>query len=118
MPAMPRVVPMSNTTVEVELWYGAVLVGQVHDAFESDATWYGVLHPSVRAHDGDLQRQVVEYITFSEDWNERNCRAAPDAPDAAEFDAYMVLTRFPGHLGVPRLTGVGLLDSHATVDVR
>jgi hypothetical protein len=77
-----------NTQSELSLWYGTMLVGQIKEAFSSDATWHGVFEPQVDPADGPVARRVWEFIEFCERWNDR-VRASPEEPpDATEFDRY------------------------------
>jgi hypothetical protein len=69
------------------LWYGPVLVGTVRQAFQSDGTWFGTLEREVLPAKSPLNRRLLDFIRFCEDWNERT-RDNSHPPDAAEFDQY------------------------------
>ncbi len=69
-----------------ELWSGGLLVGRVKGVIESDATWHGVLERTVAAGQGAAAARVVEFIAFSEEWNERVRRG--EDPDPGEFGRF------------------------------
>jgi hypothetical protein len=69
------------------LAYGAMTVGYIDDAFESDATWFGMFKKAVSPDGGVLQRRLSEFIDFCVDWNART-KDNPDPPAASEFDRY------------------------------
>lgn len=79
-----------GNSVDLNLCYGGVLVGCIHDAFQTDGTWFGILEPAICSDSGELSRRLLEYITFCEDWN---CRASDGSADTAEFRRYSDIVR-------------------------
>jgi len=82
-----------SASAELTLLYGTLKVGDIREAFCSDATWYGVFKPTIRPHDGDLAQRLLDFIAFCEDWNERVRRSSTGMPDAAVFDCFDDITR-------------------------
>lgn len=82
-----------DTSSEVTLWYGNILIGRIRDVFFSDGTWFGNLERVVLPCHGELAYRLVSFIDFCEDWNKQylNHPAAP--PDAGEFDQYADLLK-------------------------
>ncbi|SRR5579872_1429928 len=68
------------------LYYGDIVVGDIAKAFCDDTTWSGVLKPAITVADGPLQKQLLDFIAVSEDWNERVRRDEEADPD--EFKRY------------------------------
>src|SRR5215813_8380825 len=68
----------------LELWYDSILVGRVKAAFFTDERWYGTIELSIGEKDGDVQREIVSFIEFLEEWNEKQTNPKP--PPASELD--------------------------------
>jgi hypothetical protein len=82
-----RMIPLAS---DLKLYYADLAVGTIKNPFQSDNTWFGIIDLQ-SAHDGELARDIAEYVRFAEDWNERvhcNERADPD-----EFDKYSNLVK-------------------------
>jgi hypothetical protein len=79
---------MKIPTTELLLWYGAMKVGRIPDAFATDATWYGTLERTINAADGPLATRLIEFMEFCIRWNERSTADPDHPPDAAEFDRF------------------------------
>lgn len=77
-----------DTSSNMTLWYGNVLIGRISDTFFSDDTWYGILERLVHPDDGEFSHRLVSFIDFCKDWNERILNDPADPPDASEFDQY------------------------------
>ena len=73
-------------TQDLTLLYGSLVVGRISKAFCSDATWYGLHRPLIEIKDGVLAHRLLDYINFSQDWNERLRKGL--AADPAEFEHY------------------------------
>jgi len=74
-----------------ELWYGAVLVGRLDDVFMSDGIWFAEVELALGEAIGQLEHELVEFIAFCEDWNER--QKGNDPPAADGFGRYTELIR-------------------------
>ena len=70
----------------MQLWFGAIPVGRLSDVFSSDGTWYATVDIAIREPAGERERELLGYVAFCVDWNERQCDADP--PGADEFDRY------------------------------
>lgn len=64
------------------------LVGDIDDPFFSDGTWYGSLTLRIGEAGNPPARRILEFISFSEEWNEATSRDLDDPPDASEFDRF------------------------------
>ena len=69
-----------------ELWYGEILVGCLHDVFVHQNTWFACVEVVIGDAVGQTERELVEFVAFCEDWNERI--KGDDPPDAGEFYRY------------------------------
>src|SRR4051794_22037052 len=72
--------------MDLQLYFGPVLVGVVIDVIEHQGTWFGMLAPALAAERDPTERRVREFIAFCEDWNAR-CAADLDV-NASEFDRF------------------------------
>jgi hypothetical protein len=84
--------PFKFDYFELTLWYGSLLVAKISRASQSDGTWDGNSDLQLSQADGRLARQLLDFIHFCEDWNER-VKEGPDSPDANEFDAFADILR-------------------------
>jgi hypothetical protein len=50
--------------LELQLWYGAVLVADLHGVFPHQGTWFADYELEITASDGELQSQLLAYIAF------------------------------------------------------
>lgn len=73
-------------TLELRLWYGDALVADLHQVFPHQGTWFAEYELKVAAGGGMLTERLLEYITFSEDFNRRI--ALGQDHDFAEFDRF------------------------------
>lgn len=71
----------------LELYYGATKVGVIKSPYVCDRTGYGLFELTLSPH-GPLQRRIIDFIRFSEEWHERLEANPSNPPDAAEFDDY------------------------------
>jgi hypothetical protein len=67
-----------------QLWYDAILVGSISEAFLEDETWYGKFCLSIAEREGERQLRLCDFIGFSKKWNERIRRN--EKAEAREFD--------------------------------
>jgi hypothetical protein len=72
--------------MDLQLYYGPILVGEVSDVFDHQGTWFGTLRPALSADRDPTERRICEFITFCEDFYAR-CREDRDA-DASEYDRF------------------------------
>jgi len=70
--------------MNLQLFHGDTLVGDIDDAFFSDDTGYGVLRLKLSA--SPVTQRLRDFIRLSEDWHSRLKQGQPH--DAGEFDAY------------------------------
>ena len=75
---------------DVTLFFGNKAIGTVKEPFLSDDTWYGTIQLGIDSESDEVERRLINYIRFVEDWNERVQSAKNASPD--EFDAYADLT--------------------------
>ena len=78
-------------STDLRLRYGNVEVGRIRNPFYSDSTWHGTINLAISAQNGELEKRLIEYIRFCEDWNERLRRN--DAADPDEFESYVDLLK-------------------------
>jgi hypothetical protein len=65
------------------LRFAGALVGEIHDPFESDGTWYGTFRATLNG----TTSEVSKFVEFCQDWIKRNEESNGDG-DVAEFDQY------------------------------
>ena len=70
------------------MFCGATQVGHVSDAFESDATWYGNLEVTLRRGSAAPTDRILDFVAFSQDWNERALSQRENPPEPADFGAF------------------------------
>jgi hypothetical protein len=75
-------------TNQLQLFCGSIKVGHIHDQFCSDETWFGRFEPSIKKEDGLQENRIMEFIHFSQLWNERVATNPSNPPDASEFDQF------------------------------
>jgi hypothetical protein len=99
---------------ELSLWYGETQVGMVHDAFTSDATWYGTFECFVDPRASVVGDRLVSFIKFCQDWCARSKEDPQDPPDASEFDQFSDIIE-SGRWFAKTLAGEKLLIEKAPV---
>lgn len=72
--------------LELQLWYGDMLVADLHQMFPHQGTWFATYDLKIAPGQGALQDRVLEYIAFSEDFHGRMERG--EDHDHAEFDRF------------------------------
>jgi hypothetical protein len=72
--------------MDLQLYYGPLLVGDLTEVFEHQGTWFGTFRPAFSAPRGLLDGRICEFIAFCEEFNAR-AEAGQDH-DAAEFDSF------------------------------
>jgi hypothetical protein len=83
---------------DLKLYCRNLAIGIIRNAFCDDETWHGEFQLGLSPTDSKLARQIVDFIHFVEDWNERVGRN--ESPDPKEFDQYSDLIK-SGH-GLPK----------------
>jgi hypothetical protein len=64
------------------------MIGHIRDVHFSDDTWYGSFEGAPRSQESPLLARILDFISFSEDWNGRVERNPANPPDASEFGRY------------------------------
>jgi hypothetical protein len=72
--------------LNLQLWFGDVLVADLLDVFPHQGTWFARYRQVVIPEQGPVQQRLCELIRFSEDWHQRLDRG--ENPDAREFDQF------------------------------
>jgi hypothetical protein len=57
--------------LEAQLWFGSLLVADLHRMFPHQGTWFSEYDLRICRDEGDLQTQLLGYITFCEDFHRR-----------------------------------------------
>jgi len=57
--------------LELQLWYGEVLVADLCDVCPHQGTWFGEYELRIPPGEGSLQNRLIAYIAFCEDFNRR-----------------------------------------------
>lgn len=57
--------------LELQLWYGDLLVADLHHVFPHQGTWFGSYAAKIRRGEGALQDELLNYIAFCEDFHRR-----------------------------------------------
>jgi hypothetical protein len=75
-----------NDQTRLRLYFGAVLVGEIRDAFCDQGTWFGEFRPALTGEAGGTGRRLRDFIAFCMDGN---ARVSDDRPhDVSEYDAF------------------------------
>jgi hypothetical protein len=93
---------VSPPPLELQLWYGDVLVAELHQVFPHQGTWFAPYELKIAPGEGVLQDRVLEYIAFCEDFDRRIAQGQDH--DFAEFDRFGALAD-AGSWNVPRPDG-------------
>jgi hypothetical protein len=81
MPELTPAIPLN-----LQLWYGDVLVADLVDLFPHQGTWFAEYRQIVEPQNGSLFGRLSDYIQFCEHWHERLNKEGN--PDPSEFDQY------------------------------
>jgi hypothetical protein len=73
-------------SLELEIWFGDVMVAELHGVFPHQGTWFGVYDMKIGQGSGALEDRLLEYIAFCEDFHARIGRG--EDHDFAEFDRF------------------------------
>ena len=105
--------------LELELWYGNLLVADLHQAFPHQGTWFAEYDLKIVRGEGTLQDDLLTYIAFCEDFQRRI--ADGQDHDFNEFDRFGPITdsaswsaRFPTGGSVPMQGRIWLADGQAS----
>jgi hypothetical protein len=77
--------------LDLQLWFGDVLVADLFDAMPHQGTWFARYRPVVALGQGPLQQHLCDFIAFCEEWHRRLKRG--ENPAAAEFDSFADVLR-------------------------
>lgn len=72
--------------LELQLWYGDVLVADLHDVFPHQGTWFAPYELKISPGEGAPKDRLLEYIAFTADFNRRI--ADGQDHDFDEFDRF------------------------------
>jgi hypothetical protein len=93
---------VSSPPLELQLWYGDVLVADLHEVFPHQGTWFASYDLRILPGEGALQDRVLEYIAFCEDFDRRITQGQDH--DFTEFERYGPIAD-TGSWRVPRPDG-------------
>jgi hypothetical protein len=57
--------------LESQLWFGSLLVADLHQMSPHQDTWFSDCDLRIRSHQGELQEKLLAYIAFCEEFNRR-----------------------------------------------
>jgi hypothetical protein len=72
--------------LELQLWYGDVLVADLHEVFPHQGTWFALYELKIALGEGALQDRLLEYIAFTMNFNRRIAEGQDH--DFDEFDRF------------------------------
>jgi hypothetical protein len=72
--------------LELQLWYGDVLVAELHQVFPHQGTWFAPYKLKIALGQGALRDRLLEYIAFTAGFNRRIAEGQDH--DFAEFDRF------------------------------
>lgn len=72
--------------LNLQLWFGDILVADLLDVTTHQGTWFAVYHQILVPEQGPQQRRLCDFIAFCEEWHQRLKRG--QNPDARQFDPY------------------------------
>jgi hypothetical protein len=72
--------------LELQLWFGDVLVADLHQVFPHQGTWFAPYELKISQGQGTLQDRLLEYIAFTDDFNRRLAEGLDH--DFEEFDSF------------------------------
>jgi hypothetical protein len=88
--------------LELQLWYGDVLVAELHQVFPHRGTWFASYELKIAPGEGVLRDRLLEYIAFCDDFDRRIAQGQDHS--FAEFDRFDALAD-TGSWKVPRPDG-------------
>lgn len=105
--------------LELRLWYGDLLIADLHNVFPHQGTWFALYELKIAAGDGSLSDRLLKYIAFTIDFNRRIAEGRDY--DFDEFDNFGSLAE-AGLWKVPRPDGgampmagrIGFVDGEVT----
>lgn len=89
--------------LELELWYGDLLVALLHRVFPHQGTWFAEYELCIRPGQGELPGRLLAYIAFCDDFNRR--LAADQELDFTEFNRFVPIAE--GNLWIARFPNGG-----------
>src|SRR5690349_15388877 len=78
--------------LNLQLWFGDVLVAELSGAFPHQGTLLSDYRPVVNPQHGPPAQRVYEFLRFCDEWHRRHSEDHMSA-DAGEFDSYTDVTR-------------------------
>lgn len=90
--------------LEVQLYYGDLMVAELHRMFPHQGTWFAEYELSIAPGQGMLQDKLLDYIGFCEDFHRRMANELDH--DFEEFDNFEIdsdswVARLPSGVSIP-----------------
>ena len=105
--------------LELQLWYGDLLVADLHRVIPHQGTWFAEYDVRIIPGQGELQDQLLAYISFCEDFHQRIVDGRDH--DLDEFDRYVPISdcdswnaRLPTGVSVPMEGKMWFADGQAS----
>lgn len=73
-------------TLELQLWFGNLLVADLHRVFPHQGTWFAEYDLRILLGQGEIQDLILAYISFCEDFHQRIAQGQDH--DFDEFDRF------------------------------
>src|SRR5258708_31145717 len=75
-----------SSPVNLQLWYGRILVADLLNVIVHQGTWFGLYRLLITRKQGKQETRLCDFVAFCEKWHQR-LKKGKD-PDAAEFDQF------------------------------
>jgi hypothetical protein len=75
-----------HKSLNLQLWFGKVLVAELTDVIPHQGTWFALYRQVVAPGLGPLERRLCDFMAFCEEWHQR--LKSGESPKAAEFDQF------------------------------
>src|SRR6266851_1467449 len=72
--------------LNVQLWYGTILVADLRNVIVHQGTWFGEYEKHFAREQGKQETRICAYISFCEKWHKRLKQGKN--PDATQFDQF------------------------------
>ncbi len=105
--------------LECQLWYGNLLVADLHRVFPHQGTWFAEYDLRITHDQGELQHRLLAYIEFCQAFHERIAEGKDHRFD--EFDQFAPIpecsswtARLPTDVSVPMEGRIWFADGQAS----